>query len=200
MVEVKDSWLVVRKDVNNMSSIDFSEDTHLYITNGCIESVNYLPDHITHIIFSGSIKHNQFTGKWPTSLVYVEIRTNYYQNYNLPNKLRFLRFSCDFNNFVDNLPINLKNLKFGSYNFDKPIDKIPYTLKSIHFVHYFNNKIHFHKFVMTLTYLIVDIFIKDVSYYYLHCCPDCSLFDGRCEINKHNHTIRKTKLVDLLLK
>ena len=196
MVEVIDGWLRINEDVNDLSSIDFSEHTKIYFGHVFDSPINSLPDHITHITFSGWSSYNK-----PIN--------------NLPNSIKYIKFALTYNQPTD-LPNNIKIIKLCSPMFIRSIDKIPLTIKYIIFDDSFSltinsNKIIFlNKFVKKIVILLslISISIEKYwySYYYLHYYILIDMYGARqfyynrCEINKHNHAIRKTKLVDLLLK
>ena len=137
MVEVKDGWLIINEDINDLSSIDFSGQTKIYFG------------------------------------------------------YKFIRGPI-FMKCIDELPLTIKYII---------VDNI-LSYRDI------SNKIFLNKFVKKIMYqrTMTNISILPLFSYYLHhyrliiSFIEQQLCIRRCEINKHNHAIRKTKLVDLLLK
>ena len=199
MVEVKDGWLIINEDVNDLSLIDFRGQKKIYFGHEFNSPINSLPDHITHITFSEWDFFNKLIDKWPNKLKNIQ----FYFCYNrpcLPNIIKYMMFG----ELCYNQPVN--------YLPNDVIDNLPLTIKYIIFTNTFfrhnDTPIFLNKFVKKIKINVDLKFTTHQQYYhyYLHHYTLIDLYGSRQlyykrgEINKHNHAIRKTKLVDLLLK
>ena len=191
MSKVKDGWLIINEDINDLSSIDFNGQTKIHFSHIFNSSINSLPDNITHITFSVWSSYNK-----PIN--------------NLPNSLKYIYFGTMYDQPIDYLPNNIKIIRLSNLTFVRVIDKLPLTIKYIIFdanlIYNRCSVICLNKFVKKIKIYANLSYISYQEYYYLRCyklinyfCHH-SLCDNRCEINKHNHTICNTKLIDLLLK
>lgn len=144
--------------------------------------------------------------KLPTKLTHLYIE-NVFNNpsmlSNLNNKLKYLIITnCEIK--LDNLPNNLRHLCIIN-TYGHKLDNLPINLKYLKIHAYYSEQIILTKFMKTMDFSCscCPIQAKLVGYYYLHningSLYNISITFRRTLINKHNHTIRSTRLLDLLL-
>ena len=144
--------------------------THLVLGSSFDKNVDYLPKKLTHLTFGYNFFGN--INCLPESIIHLSLPITHSPFFTkLPSKLRYLKFSNNFNSEVGhancankkcprNLPDTLTHLIFGSMfnqqvdnlpknlimltfgrNFNENVDKLPNTITHLTFGEYFNKKI-----------------------------------------------------------
>ncbi len=114
--------------------------TFPYVTLNFNNSIDEIPDNITHVQIKGIF--NQPIYKLSSSLVYLELGykfNNIIKEY--PRTLKYLIFGDCFNQELGNLPENLIYLQLGR-NFNKSLDNLPSSIKYLYLLDSkFNNSV-----------------------------------------------------------
>ena len=167
----------------------------VYLSDGFNQSIDNLPDSVRFILID-TVYFDQPINKLPKSLRVLRFffSARYCHPINIShNKLRHLTLQA-YKNIK--ITLNCPKLKILRLYDDFSFVEIPLTVK---YLYTCRPIVCLHKFIRWYSFSY-QYMHENISYYYLWCIRGPYKKVGRQNINIHNHNIKNTKLIDLLLK